>query len=61
MEPRRSYLTPADAEATESLGIDALLLRALGLSLGWLREKNYAIAQSTTDLYNALTMRKAAQ
>ena len=61
MEPRRSYLTPADAEATESLGIDALLLRALGLSLGWLQEKNYAIAQSTTDLYNALTMRKAAQ
>jgi len=56
MEPRRAYITQAELSQVDILDLNALLLCALNLSLGWLRQKDHAIAQSTLDLYNALTM-----
>jgi nicotinate-nucleotide adenylyltransferase len=56
MEPRRAYITQEELSRVDVLDLDALLLYALNLSMGWLRKKNSAIAQSTLDLYNALTM-----
>jgi nicotinate-nucleotide adenylyltransferase len=61
IEPRRAYLTDDDRKAAASLGLDDLLVHALGLSISWLRRNNRAIAQSTLDLYNALTKREAAK
>ncbi|HWR10865.1 MAG TPA: HD domain-containing protein [Rectinemataceae bacterium] len=58
MEPRRGYITEAESEKADILDLESLLLHALNLSMGWLRQKNHAIAQSTIDLYNALTMRE---
>ena len=60
LEPLRSYVTVEERKATELLGLDDLLLLALGLSIGWLSSKKHAIAQSTLDLYNALKMRETA-
>jgi len=56
MEPRRAYITQAELSQVDILDLDALLLYALNLSMGWLRKNDHAIAQSTLDLYNALTM-----
>ncbi len=61
MEPRRPYLTDADREATATFGLDELLVHALGISISWLRRNDRAIAQSTLDLYNALTERDSAK
>lgn len=61
IEPRRPYLTDADRAAAATLGLDDLLVHALGLSISWLRRNDRAIAQSTLDLYNALTVRDAAK
>jgi len=61
LEPRRAYMTQKETDATESLGLDDLLLFALELSIGWLSSKKHAIAQSTLDLYNALKMRETAK
>ncbi len=61
IEPRRPYLTEADRVAAATLGLDDLLVHALGLSISWLRRNDRAIAQSTLDLYNALTKREAAK
>lgn len=62
VEPRRSYAVEAQKLlADESLDLDGLLLRALGLSLGWMRARGQSIAQSSLDLYNALTMKEAAR
>jgi len=61
IEPRRPYLTEADRAAAATLGLDELLVHALGLSISWLRRNDRAIAQSTIDLYNALTKREAAK
>lgn len=61
MEPRRPYLTDADREAAATFGLDDLLVHALGISISWLRRNDRAIAQSTLDLYNALTERDSAK
>ena len=61
IEPRRPYLTAEDRAAAAGLGLDDLLVHALGLSISWLRRNGRAIAQSTLDLYNALTERDAAK
>ncbi|MCE1196431.1 HD domain-containing protein [bacterium] len=61
IEPRRPYLTDADRAAAAALGLDDLLIHALWLSISWLRRNGRAIAQSTLDLYNALTVRDAAK
>ena len=58
MEPKRPYITQTEIAATASFDLDQLLIKALDLSIGWLKRKNHAIAQSTLDLYNALTMRE---
>lgn len=57
MEPGRSYIGSGDSEELAFADLDMLLAKALGLSIGWLKGKDHAIAQSTLDLYNALTMR----
>jgi len=44
----------------DSLDLDGLLVKTLGMSMDWLKRKDHAIAQSTIDLYNALTMRESA-
>jgi nicotinate-nucleotide adenylyltransferase len=61
IEPRRPYLTEEDRKAAAFLSLDDLLIHALGLSISWLRRNDRAIAQSTLDLYNALTKREAAK
>ena len=61
LEPRRPFVTNAEFQMADSLDIDALLIKSLGMSMDWLKGKNHAIAQSTIDLYNALTMRELAQ
>lgn len=61
IEPRRPYLTEADRHAAATLNLDDLLVHALRLSISWLRRNDRAIAQSTLDLYNALTKREAAK
>jgi nicotinate-nucleotide adenylyltransferase len=61
MEPKRPYIAREDIVSTERLDLDELLLRALGLSLDWLKTRNHAIAQSSIDLYNALTTRKISE
>jgi predicted HD superfamily hydrolase involved in NAD metabolism len=58
MEPGRKYSGSREAEALRQDSIKTLLLKALDLSMQWLNEKGYAIAQSSIDLYNALTMDK---
>ena len=58
MEPKRPYMAGRDITAAASLDLDTLLIEALDLSIGWLKGKDHAIAQSTLDLYNALTMRE---
>ncbi len=55
MEPGRSYVGEAEAEALRNLELDELLTKALGLTITWLKSKGHAIAQSSIDLYNALT------
>jgi len=57
LEPRRPYMKAEDETETGRLDLDGLMVRALELSIGWLRGNGQAIAQSTIDLYNALTMR----
>ncbi len=59
MEPRRPFVTAAELAMTDALDLDALLVKSLGISIDWLRGKGSAIAQSTLDLYNALTMRES--
>jgi nicotinate-nucleotide adenylyltransferase len=59
LEPRRPFVTSAELEMADSLALDALLVKTLGMSMDWLRRKDHAIAQSTIDLYNALTMRES--
>jgi len=61
LEPRRPFVTNTELKMADSLDLDALLAKSLGMSMDWLRSKNHAIAQSTIDLYNALTMRESAQ
>jgi nicotinate-nucleotide adenylyltransferase len=61
MEPRRPYISKEEGMKSETLDLDALLVDALNLTLGWLREKDNAIAQSTLDLYNALKMRETVK
>jgi nicotinate-nucleotide adenylyltransferase len=61
IEPRRPYLTDADRHAAATLDLDGLLVHTLWLSISWLRRNDRAIAQSTLDLYNALTKREAAK
>ena len=58
MEPQRPYMFGRDIASAEALDLDRLLIEALRLSIDWLEGKNHAIAQSTLDLYNALTMRE---
>jgi len=58
MEPKRPYMAGRDVAAAASLDLDTLLIEALNLSINWLKGKDRAIAQSTLDLYNALTMRE---
>lgn len=58
MEPRRPYMKGEYPGETDALDIDGLLIHALELTLGWLGKNSHAIAQSTLDLYNALTMRE---
>ncbi|MDP2790648.1 MAG: bis(5'-nucleosyl)-tetraphosphatase (symmetrical) YqeK [Rectinemataceae bacterium] len=60
LEPKRAYVTSDELEMADTLDLDTLLAETLGMSIGWLRRKNSAIAQSTIDLYNALTMRESA-
>jgi len=59
LEPRRPFVTEAESRMADCLDIDDLLVKSLGMSIDWLRRKNHAIAQSTVDLYNALTMRES--
>lgn len=61
MEPTRAYVGIREAEALRDDSLETLLRKALGLSIKWLNAKGYAIAQSSIDLYNALTMDKASE
>jgi predicted HD superfamily hydrolase involved in NAD metabolism len=61
MEPSRAYAGIGEAEALRMDSLETLLRKALGLSIEWLNAKGYAIAQSSIDLYNALTMDKASE
>ncbi len=61
MEPTRVYAGPLEAEALRQDNLETLLVKSLSLSLHWLRSKGYAIAQSSIDLYNALTMDKTKE
>jgi nicotinate-nucleotide adenylyltransferase len=54
LEPTRLGLTSENAESLSSEDMDALLLRAVASSVGYLEGRRGAIAQSTLDLYNAL-------
>ena len=58
MEPKRPYMLGRDIGSAKALDLNSLLVEALHLSISWLEGKNHAIAQSTLDLYNALTMRE---
>ncbi|PKL05953.1 MAG: hypothetical protein CVV53_06810 [Spirochaetae bacterium HGW-Spirochaetae-9] len=60
LEPRRPFVTAVEQEMADSLDLDTLLVKTLGMSMDWLKRKDHAIAQSTIDLYNALTMRESA-
>ncbi len=61
MEPFRTYTGPREAAALAQDSLERLLTQALGLSLRWLSAKGHAIAQSSIDLYNALTMDKTGE
>ncbi|MCE5257180.1 MAG: HD domain-containing protein [Spirochaetaceae bacterium] len=61
LEPRRSYVGPADAEALATLELDELFFFAMEHVIGYLTEKGYRIAQSTLDLYNSLKVEKASK
>jgi len=61
MEPKRPYMLGRNIASDNALDLDRLLIEALRLSIGWLEGKNHAIAQSTLDLYNALTMREKSR
>lgn len=58
LEPGRGEECSALLEAAlarPDARLDSLLATALGRSIAWLRSEGHAIAQSTLDLYNALT------
>jgi len=61
MEPTRTYAGDREAFALREDSLNSLLKQALGLSIHWLNAKGYAIAQSSIDLYNALTMDKTRE
>jgi len=57
IEPGRECFKDSDEEDLKRLDPDELLLKALEYSMGYLRARGGAIAQSTVDLYNALRSR----
>lgn len=54
LEPTRLGLPSGTAQALETESMETLLLRAVAASVGHLKGRQGAIAQSTLDLYNAL-------
>jgi HD superfamily phosphohydrolase YqeK len=59
LEPLREYVGRAEAKALETEDLDSLFTYAVGHVVEYLKGKNYHIAQSTLDLYNSFTTKKA--
>ena len=59
LEPLREYVGAAEASALETEDLEDLFAYAVSHVVEYLHGKGYRIAQSTLDLYNSLTTKKA--
>jgi len=59
LEPLREYVGAAEASALETEDLEDLFAYAVSHVVEYLWQRGYRIAQSTLDLYNSLTTKKA--